>query len=228
MKRAIFFIAFVALFVAARGQTSYPIKLQPGIWPPEKGVVVSSTPPRSYGYATCWFYALNDINNPAAAVVYVDYLRVYALVNGKTVLVNNSDYGTGPGQQPTAAGDWTIRYNATDGTTLIDEVPGVVADGWTATYMITQPTNHPAYATQLWNDTPQQVPATPRRCGSRPDCLCKEAHCVRSASIGTTARAYTAETAASAGSRSSPALIGKWWISANSDRGRHVGRTEDR
>ncbi|HEY1598094.1 MAG TPA: hypothetical protein VGG64_00730 [Pirellulales bacterium] len=159
MKRAILFIACLALFVAARGQPSYPIKLQPGIWPPEKGVVVSSTPPRSYGYASCWFYALNDLYNPAAATVYVDYLRVYALVNGKTVLVNNSDYGTGAGKQPTAAGDWTIRYNAADNTTLIDEIPGVVADGWAADYLITKPTNHPTYATQLWNDVPQQIPA---------------------------------------------------------------------
>jgi len=85
----------------------------------------------------------------------VDYLRVHATVNGVDTIVDNDDYGTGPGQQPNAWGDWTPRANMSDPSL---EVPGVVADAWSPTYFTTDPGTHLAYSTQVWNGNPGKLP----------------------------------------------------------------------
>jgi hypothetical protein len=97
----------------------------------------------------------NDVFNPEPAKVQVDYLRMYARVNGRSVLINNDDYGQAAGKRRAASGNWTPRSDMTDPTI---EIPGVVADEWGADYFTTIPSLHPDYATQIWNAKPGRVP----------------------------------------------------------------------
>ena len=134
----------------------YPIRQQPGIWPPELPDIPRPLPPPGATSVTGYIFVENDIYNPEPARVQVDYLRMYASVNGQTVLVNNDDYGQAAGQRSTASGNWTPRSDMTDPTI---EIPGIAADEWAANYFTTIPSAHPDYATQIWNAKPGRVPA---------------------------------------------------------------------
>lgn len=135
------------------GASTYPIKQQPGIWPPEAPHVTYYTPPAGYPLATEYFYALQDIYNPAPAVVYLDWMEVHAIVNGKDEIVVSNDYGTGPGQQ-----NW-ITGNLTQRSDMLTEIPGFIASGWTTDAVMMQPSDNPSVAYSAWNDVPGRVPA---------------------------------------------------------------------
>jgi hypothetical protein len=141
---------------AIQATSPYPIRQQPGIWPPELPEIPRPLPPPGATSVTGYIFAENDIHNPEPANLKIDYLRIYATAAGKTVLVNNDDYGTAAGQKPVASGDWTPRSDMTDPTI---EIPGTVAEAWAPTYFITTPSAHPNYATQIWNAKPGRVPA---------------------------------------------------------------------
>ena len=61
--------------MSASAGSTYPIQQQPGIWPPETPHVTYYTPPAGYPLATGYFYALQDIYNPAPADVYLDWME---------------------------------------------------------------------------------------------------------------------------------------------------------
>jgi hypothetical protein len=134
----------------------YPIRQQPGIWPPELPEIPRPLPPPGATSVTAYLFIENDIFNPEPAKVQVDYLRMYARVNGQTVLVNSDDYGQAAGKRRTASGNWTPRSDMTDPSI---EIAGVVADEWGADYFTTIPSLHADYATQIWNAKPGRVPA---------------------------------------------------------------------
>ena len=90
-------VPFVFSAISISAGSTYPIQQQPGIWPPETPHVTYYTPPSGYPLATEYCYALQDINNPAPADVYLDWMQVHAIVNGQDIVVVENDYGrTGP------------------------------------------------------------------------------------------------------------------------------------
>ena len=115
-------VVFSAISVSA-GST-YPIQQQPGIWPPEAPHVTYYTPPSGYPLATEYFYALQDINNPAPADVYLDWMQVHAIVNGQDIVVVENDYGNGPGKQNAIGGDFTLRQTCTPKYRETSRLPG--------------------------------------------------------------------------------------------------------
>lgn len=133
--------------------SSYPIAQQPGIWPPETPQVNEYTPPPGYPLATEYFYALQDINNPAPATVDLDWMQVHAIVNGKDTIIVSNDYGSGAGQQSHISGDFTLRSD------MVTEVPGNIASGWTTNAVVMTPSANPSVAYSAWNDVPGLVPA---------------------------------------------------------------------
>jgi hypothetical protein len=151
-RAASFCIVLVAP-AAAWGGSTYPIQQQPGIWPPESPHVTYYTPPPGYPLATGYFYALQDIYNPAPADVYLDWMEVHAIVNGKNIVVDRNDYGSGPGQQNHIWGDYTMRSD------MFTEEPGNIVSGWTSNAVSMQPSDSPSVAYSSWLDAPGAVPA---------------------------------------------------------------------
>jgi hypothetical protein len=103
--------------------------------------------------ATEYFYAVQDIYNPAPAEVEIDWLEVHAIVNGQDVVIDRSDYGTGPGQQRNISGDYTLRSD------MVTELPGAIFSSWTTDAVSLTPSDNPGAAYSVWNDTPGLVPA---------------------------------------------------------------------
>jgi hypothetical protein len=135
---------------------SYPIPLQPGIWPPEApGWNLGASVPRGATGATAWAFIQNNIYDTRSALVDVDYLAIKATVNGKTVTLAIDDYGSGPGQLASVSGDWTPRADYTDPSL---EIPGPIADSWSPTYFTTNTAKNLAYGMQIWNSQPGKVP----------------------------------------------------------------------
>jgi hypothetical protein len=143
-------------------KSGYPIPHQPGIYGDagqELANVVRPTPPVNAPLATCWFFALNNVEDSRPAAVLVDYLQVRAVVDGQDVLVSMNDYGNGPGKMRAATGALTMRYNPANGTTLVDEKPPqLFADGVERDWIILRPHLNRGYAEQIWIDKPKPVP----------------------------------------------------------------------
>jgi hypothetical protein len=151
-------LALLPRQIFGRAASSYPIRKQPGIYPPEAGGWnLGDLPPAGQGItqATAWMFMMNNIYDRRTPTIDVDYLAVKGSVNGQTVVVDMDNYGTGPGQTKQVWGDWAPRSNFTDPSL---EIPGPIVSGWAATYFECNSDPNHQYALQIWNAAPGLIP----------------------------------------------------------------------
>lgn len=145
----------------------------PSTWTPPpfiggdtRGWVSHYTAPAGYREAVAWMMAVADTRrklpdgSQEPGTVEIDYLRLYATVNGQNRLIAENRYGTGAGRQSRLQ-----NYESSFGNRQnwpnsgFEERPGNVAAGFTDSSMIVRPSDYPAFAAHWWNVPRGAIPA---------------------------------------------------------------------